>query len=82
MWTNWIISRELQNDLTASPAVLLMSSTLINAAPAFSYGLIDISLVPFLFMILMACPIEVKGGAAAGTSLGFSSWIYSQLQCG
>lgn len=47
LWTNWIISGGLQNDLTALPVVLLMSSVLINTALAFSYDLIDISLAPF-----------------------------------
>lgn len=47
LWTNWIISRELPNDLVAFPAVVVMSSVLVNVALAFSCRLIDISLEPF-----------------------------------
>lgn len=71
MWTNWIMSRELENDLTALPVVPLMSSGLINVGLAFSYGLIDISLEPFLFMILMACPVAAQSGAVSAASWRF-----------
>lgn len=79
--TNWIISGELQSDLIPLPAVLLTSSVLINVALAISDGLIDISLEPFLFRILTACPIAVRAGLLEGPDWA-SYWIYCGLQRG
>ena len=70
LWTNWIISGELQSDLPALAAVLLMSSVLVNAALAFSYGLIDISLEPFYLWFEWLVLSQHKPGLLAGLAGG------------